>query len=367
MRRLIIGALLLMNGAVLLAQGQEPDTQTGPCVPSDATMCLNSGRFAVSATWQKPDGSTGQGHAVPLTDDTGYFWFFDAANIEVATKILNACGFNSSYWVFASGLTNLGVKLDVVDTAAGASRSYQNPVNLAYQPVQDTAAFGTCSTPTIHTADLSGSWIGQLVLNNFAYPAAFSLVQSGAAVAGALSVYGGGGGSLTGTVSGDTFNFSVNEVSPCTGSFSGSATASNGGREVSGNGNGNDCHNTYTASLLGLKTFVAGKPAPDSANVAGLWDVSLVVSGQSRTAVMALIQNGSSVTGTVVISGLGSGSIAGSIIGQTLNLTVNEISPCLGIFLGGGTIATGDASASGQLGGTDCGGNYQGAFSATKR
>ena len=28
---------------------------------------------------------------VPLTSDSGYFWFFDADNIELVVKVLDAC------------------------------------------------------------------------------------------------------------------------------------------------------------------------------------------------------------------------------------------------------------------------------------
>ena len=44
-----------------------------------------------------------QGQAVPLTPDSGYFWFFNAANIEAVVKVLNACSVNDHHWVFAAG------------------------------------------------------------------------------------------------------------------------------------------------------------------------------------------------------------------------------------------------------------------------
>ena len=50
----------------------------------DAQLCLAGGRFAVQAFWKEsPRGPTFQARAVPLTGDTGYFWFFDEANLEV--------------------------------------------------------------------------------------------------------------------------------------------------------------------------------------------------------------------------------------------------------------------------------------------
>lgn len=119
--------------------------QSFGCVANTTTLCLNSGRFRVSATWRKNDGSTGPGTAVPLTSDTGYFWFFSQSNIEVVTKVLRACGppFNS-YWVFAAGLTNLEVTLTYTDLSDGSVKTYTNPPGVALQPIQDTSAFLTC-------------------------------------------------------------------------------------------------------------------------------------------------------------------------------------------------------------------------------
>jgi plastocyanin len=112
-----------------------------PCVPNDQTMCLNGGRYAATAEWTKTDGSSGQGTAVKLTDDSGYFWFFDSANIEVVMKVLDGCSINGSHWVFAAGLTNVEVQLKVVDGQTGIVYEKLNPLNTAFAPIQDTGAF----------------------------------------------------------------------------------------------------------------------------------------------------------------------------------------------------------------------------------
>ena len=123
-------------------------TFTGPqanCATSDTTLCLNGGRFQVTATWTTAQGQNGPGHAVGLTSDTGYFWFFSSNNVEVIVKAVNACAFNPSrYWVFAAGLTNVEVTMRVTDTLTGAVRQYVNPLNTAFAPIQDTNAFATC-------------------------------------------------------------------------------------------------------------------------------------------------------------------------------------------------------------------------------
>jgi photosystem II stability/assembly factor-like uncharacterized protein len=116
----------------------------GPCVPDATRLCLNGGRFRVTTEWATRDGVSGPGRAVGLTGDTGYFTFFDAANVEVLVKVLNGCGLNSRYWTFAGGLTNVNVILTVTDTQTGAVKTYVNPQRTAFQPIQDTDAFATC-------------------------------------------------------------------------------------------------------------------------------------------------------------------------------------------------------------------------------
>jgi len=127
------------------AEGQMPNRATETCEPGATTLCLNAERFRVTADWRKPDGTTGQGQAIPLTPDSGYFWFFNPANIEMVIKVLNACvdPFNA-YWVFSAGLTNVEVTLQVLDTYTGLLKTYVNPLGTAYLPVQDTSAFATC-------------------------------------------------------------------------------------------------------------------------------------------------------------------------------------------------------------------------------
>jgi streptogramin lyase len=135
-----------LDGAIWFTEfevGKIGRLSLGPvtCEPDTMTMCLNAGRFRVSASWRRPDGTTGLGHAVPLTPDSGYFWFFDAANIELVVKVLDGCGITNSYWVFAAGLTNVEVFLTVVDSQTGIVAPYLSEAGTAFQPIQDTAAF----------------------------------------------------------------------------------------------------------------------------------------------------------------------------------------------------------------------------------
>lgn len=117
---------------------------TGSCTENATTLCLNNGRFQVRATFRTPDGQTGNAQVFKLTPDTGYLWFFSPSNVEVVVKVLNGCGFNQRYWVFAGGLTNVRTVITVTDTETGDVKTYINPQNTPFQPIQDTGAFATC-------------------------------------------------------------------------------------------------------------------------------------------------------------------------------------------------------------------------------
>jgi virginiamycin B lyase len=117
---------------------------SGVCIPDSHTLCLQNGRFFVGATFQTRTGPPASAVAGRLTNDTGYFWFFDPANIEVVTKVLNGCSANGRFWFFAGGLTNVEVRLTVTDSQTGATNTYLNSLGIAFQPVQDTSAFATC-------------------------------------------------------------------------------------------------------------------------------------------------------------------------------------------------------------------------------
>lgn len=114
------------------------------CTETATNLCLNADRFEVTAVWRNVQGASGPGNAVELTPDTGYFWFFDAANVEAVVKVLDACAFNGRFWVFIGGLTDLNVDILVEDVETGTLREYENPLGSAYQTVNDTNAFATC-------------------------------------------------------------------------------------------------------------------------------------------------------------------------------------------------------------------------------
>lgn len=115
----------------------------GGCTAGPTALCLQGGRFQVTASWQTGSGS-GTGQAAPLTADTGSFWFFDPGNVELLVKILDGCSVSNGFWVFGGGLTDVGVTLQVTDSHTGVVKTYTNPLGTAFQPIQDTGAFSSC-------------------------------------------------------------------------------------------------------------------------------------------------------------------------------------------------------------------------------
>jgi hypothetical protein len=113
---------------------------------ADTELELLGERFRVSATWRTADGASGAAQAVPLTSETGLFWFFSATNVELIVKVLDACAPPfQSFWVYASGLTDVEVELTVVDTWSGQSKTYHRPRGTLFAPLADTSTFKGCS------------------------------------------------------------------------------------------------------------------------------------------------------------------------------------------------------------------------------
>lgn len=116
------------------------------CLPTVSTLCLENGRFSVTSRWKTPDGKNGDGHAVQLTPESGYFWFFEDGNVEINTKLLNACAPNNTgrFWFFAAGMTNVEVSIVVTDTKSGKVANFSNTQGQMFTTIADTATFNTC-------------------------------------------------------------------------------------------------------------------------------------------------------------------------------------------------------------------------------
>jgi hypothetical protein len=95
----------------------------GVCQESN-TMLLHDGRFTVQVNWVSPD-SDGEGTPIPLTSDSGYFWFFENTNVELLVKIKDGCAVNDYFWFFWGAMTDVAYTITVTDTQTDAVRTYE--------------------------------------------------------------------------------------------------------------------------------------------------------------------------------------------------------------------------------------------------
>ncbi len=139
--------------AATIAQYREAIV-TGPCVPNEATYCLDSGpddnRFEVTIQYASSlgGGISGVGRRVVgvagewNSSQTALFYFIAPSNLEVTVKVINACGFDTPrFWVFISDMTDIGYTVTVRDTASNATRAYTKQDLLFPYGVKDFYAF----------------------------------------------------------------------------------------------------------------------------------------------------------------------------------------------------------------------------------
>jgi hypothetical protein len=99
-----------------------------PLAADPTSLCLASGHFTVSVQFTDPrTGLAGAATAVPLTDDTGAFWFFDDSNLELMVKVLDGRTVNGKFWVFYGALSDVDYTITVTRPETGEVKTYHNP------------------------------------------------------------------------------------------------------------------------------------------------------------------------------------------------------------------------------------------------
>ena len=83
---------------------------------------------------------------MPLTGDTGYFWFFSANNVEITLKVVDGRTFNNFFWAFYAALSDVAYTITITDMDTGAVKVYSNQQG-SLASVADVTAFsgGGCS------------------------------------------------------------------------------------------------------------------------------------------------------------------------------------------------------------------------------
>lgn len=116
-------------------------TEGEGCVAAPERLCLLQNRFAVEVRWTNYQGTSGSGIARPLTSDSGLFWFFAPANLELLVKMVDGCSFNGHYWVYAAATTDVEYHLRVTESATGAIRNFDNTLGTASPAFTSIDAF----------------------------------------------------------------------------------------------------------------------------------------------------------------------------------------------------------------------------------
>jgi hypothetical protein len=98
-------------------------------------------RFEVSVAWRAA-GADGIGHPQALTDNSGYFWFFDSTNPELLVKVIDGTPVNGHFWVFLGGLSDVDYTVTVTDrfSISNKTRTYTNARGIVGSRA-DTSAF----------------------------------------------------------------------------------------------------------------------------------------------------------------------------------------------------------------------------------
>lgn len=104
--------------------GAAATATAGACRPGSDTLCLQKGRFQVTAEWRDPgSGQGGRAGAMPLSQSSGAFHFGDPGNPELVAKVVNL---GDHVDVYYGTLSNLEYTLTVMDTRTGAVKIYKN-------------------------------------------------------------------------------------------------------------------------------------------------------------------------------------------------------------------------------------------------
>ena len=86
--------------------------------------------------------SGGSAYNEPLGEEGAAFYFFlPWENPEVVVKVLDGCAINQHWWVYAAGLTDLELQLEILDRETGATRDYFNEADTPFELIRDIEAF----------------------------------------------------------------------------------------------------------------------------------------------------------------------------------------------------------------------------------
>lgn len=128
------------GGAIRGQLTPAPGTSVNACLPDQTTLCLNQGRFKVQVSFQTSTIPAGVGNAIPLTGDTGSFWFFSPDNLELMIKVLDGRVINGKFWFFLGALSDVAYTVTVTDLTTSTVKTY-SAAQGHQTALNDTSAF----------------------------------------------------------------------------------------------------------------------------------------------------------------------------------------------------------------------------------
>jgi hypothetical protein len=98
-----------------------------PCLPGGQALCLAGGRFEVTVDWAvQRTMDHGVGTPIPDSDTSGFFWFFEPQNVELAVKVPDFRMSGGNFGFFYGALSDVEYTITVRDTLTGLIKFYNN-------------------------------------------------------------------------------------------------------------------------------------------------------------------------------------------------------------------------------------------------
>jgi len=111
----------------------------GTCVADAQTLCLSSGKFALTVDFDDGEKASGPGTVLAVGNDAwGFFYLEDDRHLELFAQVLDACSFNGHYWVTLIGLSDHAQTVNISQSGM-VVKTYDNPAGNFFG-VADTAA-----------------------------------------------------------------------------------------------------------------------------------------------------------------------------------------------------------------------------------
>ena len=96
------------------------------------------------------------------TEQTGFFWFFNAENIELAAKVLDGRGLNGRHWLLYGGLSDVEYTLTATDTVTGLSKTYRQRAGQRLREDRHRRLLAACAAERCQAGSATGCQGGRV-------------------------------------------------------------------------------------------------------------------------------------------------------------------------------------------------------------